>query len=462
MITTSDKIDSRTIILLLIIVGITFLSGMFISKVPVGVTVLTIVGIVIAVASFVNSEIALYMLIISMLLSPEFIVGDITGQAALGRGVTLRFDDILLVIIGFSWFLKTAIRKELGLFLRTPLNQPIAYYFLACLIATLVGFIMNRVSGLTGFFFVLKYFEYFIVFFMAVNHLRDKKQIEYFVIAMLIVCSIVAIVAIFQIPAGGRVTAPFEGEMGEPNTLGGYLVLMLSIVLGLLVTSDKMRRKAILGVLAVLIIIPLLATLSRSSWLAIIPMLLTLVYFSKKKLVIILPLVVLALIVPFMLPKAVKERALFTFTQPQERGQMKIGGLKIDTSTSARLASWRDVLTKDFIKHPILGHGVTGYRFLDAQYPRVLAETGLLGFAFFVWLLVVIFRNAKSAYRNTSNPLFSGLSLGYLAGFIAMLVHAIGANTFIIVRIMGPFWFLTAIIIMIPEIEASEQKVHNI
>jgi hypothetical protein len=56
------------------------------------------------------------VLIISMLLSPEFIVGGIAGKAALGRGITLRFDDILLVIIGFSWFLKTAIKKELGLF----------------------------------------------------------------------------------------------------------------------------------------------------------------------------------------------------------------------------------------------------------------------------------------------------------------------------------------------------------
>jgi hypothetical protein len=33
-----------------------------------------------------------------------------------------------------------------------------------------------------------------------------------------------------------------------------------------------------------------------------------------------------------------------------------------------------------------------------------------------------------------------------------MLVHAVGANTFIIVRIMEPFWFLTGIIITLPMI----------
>ena len=405
-----------------------------------------------------SPEIALYVLIVSMLLSPEFVVGGIAGKAALGRGITLRFDDILLVIIGFSWFLKTAIKKELGLFLKTPLNRPTAYYLVVCLVATLFGFMMGRVKGLTGFFFVFKYFEYFIVYFMVVNHLRDKKQVERFVMTMLIVCLIVCLVAIYQIPAGGRVSAPFEGEVGEPNTLGGYLVLVVSITLGLLLTYGSKKQKGLFAALTVFIVISLIATLSRSSWLAVGPMLLALVYFSKRKMVILVPLIVIIVLSPFILPSGVKERALFTFAQPQERGQIKVGGLRIDTSASARLNAWKNVLTKDLIKHPVLGYGVTGYHFLDAQYPRVLVETGLVGFAFFIWLLITIFRNALYAYQNTSDPLFSGLSLGYLTGFVAMLVHAIGANTFIIVRIMEPFWFLTAIIMIIPTIEAGEVK----
>jgi O-antigen ligase len=114
-------------------------------------------------------------------------------------------------------------------------------------------------------------------------------------------------------------------------------------------------------------------------------------------------------------------------------------------------------LTEDFIKQPIIGHGVTGYSFVDAQYPKVLADTGIIGLMAFAYLLYVTYKNARSTYRKTKDPLFSGLTLGYLAGFMAMLVHAIGANTFIIVRIMEPFWFLTAMIIMIPTIEAKEQ-----
>ena len=93
---------------------------------------------------------------------------------------------------------------------------------------------MGRVKGITGFFFLLKYFEYFIIYFIAVNHLRGKKQIERFLFTILVVCFVVCIVAVSQVPIGGRVSAPFEGSEGEPNTLGGYLVPMLSIALGLL------------------------------------------------------------------------------------------------------------------------------------------------------------------------------------------------------------------------------------
>ena len=67
--------------------------------------------------------------------------------------------------------------------------------------------------------------------------------------------------------------------------------------------------------------------------------------------------------------------------------------------------------------------------------------------------------NALHTYLTTVDPLFNGISLGYLAGFVAMLIHAIGANTFIIVRIMEPFWFLTAMIIMIPTIQQHSQAV---
>ena len=458
----TTAIDPKTILFLIVIVLITMAGGLLVAKATAGIAFAIIVALIIAVISFVNTEIALYILIISMLLGPQFIIGEPTTVPGRGRGLTLRMDDFLLVIIGLSWFLRAAITKELGLFLKTPLNAPITYYFVVCMIATLLGYMTGRVKGLTGFFFVLKYFEYFIIYFIAVNHLKERKQVERLLFTMLAVCFIVCIIAIYQIPAGGRVSAPFEGDVGEPNTFGGYLVLMLSIVLGLLLTYKGSRKQKIfLRILPFFIAITLAATLSRASWIALVPMAMTLLYFSKKKLPIIVALVVIVIAAPFILPKSVKERFAFTFTQPRESGQVTVGNVRLDTSTSGRLESWKNVLQEDFFNHPILGYGITGYRFLDAQYPRVLAETGLLGFTTFFILLFSIYMNALHTYRDSTDPLFSGLSLGYLAGFVAMLAHGIGANSFIIVRIMEPFWFLTAMIIMIPKIETNHITAKN-
>ena len=127
-----------------------------------------VAGLVIFILSFTSTNLALYILIFSMLLSPEFIVGATSG-AAMQRGVTLRLDDLILLIIGFSWLARMAINKNLGLFLRTPLNKPIAYYIITCLVSTLAGALFGDVELKTGVLFVVKYFEYMIVFFMVAN-----------------------------------------------------------------------------------------------------------------------------------------------------------------------------------------------------------------------------------------------------------------------------------------------------
>ncbi len=412
-------------------------------------------GLVVLVIAIVSDELALYLLIFSMLLGPEFIVGGLGEGMTLGRGLTFRLDDVLIVIIGFAWLAKTALHKELGLFLRTPLNRPIAAYSLAAIFATGLGMIAGRVQVLGGSLFVLKFIQYFVIYFMVVNILRERRQFERFLLALLATAAIASLIGILQIPSGLRVSAPFEGGAGEPNTFGGYLVLMLALVAGLYLTSESLQRKYIFASLAVLMFIPLLFTLSRASYLALIPLAGGLLAFSQRRLLIASGLALSLALAPFLLPKAVTDRVLYTFTQPIHPDQAQIGGVRLDTSTSARLRSFQDVVFTDWPKHPTFGYGVTGYRFLDSQYLRVLVETGLVGLLAFLWLQINLFRRARDVLRTTQDPLYKGVALGFLVGFIALIVHSIGTNTFILVRIMEPFWFLAGMVVMIPGLEAS-------
>jgi hypothetical protein len=441
----------RTHLLLIFFLAIALLTGFLISQYPPNILIGLAIVCAIFTLSFINVEWGLYILILSMLLSPEINIGQTTG-ASLQRGVTLRFEDFLLVVIGFGWFARNAVNKELGLFLKTPLNKAILFYVLACLISTGLGILADRVGVKTGALFVLKYIEYFIVYFMVVNHVRNADQIKRFVFCLFLTCFIISIFGILQIPGGERVSAPFEGERGEPNTLGGYLVFLGAIAGGLFIKTENSKLKPALPILILIIFLPLLFTRSRSSYIAMIPACFVLGLLLRHRIIILGIMAAALLLSPLFLPSSVKDRILFTFTQQEESDQVEIGGIRLDTSTSARILSLKK-LVQDFPKHPALGYGITGYEFIDAQYPKVLIETGLLGLIAFLYLLYSIFKMTINHLKEVKTPYFKGLAVGFLAGYIGLLFHAIGANTFIIVRIMEPFWFFAGIIAALPAIE---------
>ena len=63
-------------------------------------------------------------------------------------------------------------------------------------------------------------------------------------------------------------------------------------------------------------------------------------------------------------------------------------------------------------------------------------------------------------YRNfnlSQDDLSRGLSLGFLGGFVGLLVLGITANSFIIVRIMEPFWFVAAAISSLPHLREQSE-----
>jgi len=411
-------------------------------------------GLMVAVIAFTSIELSLYLLILSTLLSPEIVFGGPTAaEIAMGkatvtqsRGVTLRLDDMLLTIISISWLFRMALNKELGLIRSTPLNGPIAWYWVATLIATLIGMFAGRV-GTMGLFFVIKYLEYFVLFYVVVNQTHDGASVRRYLAVILFTCLIASLIGIGQIPSGERVSAPFEGEQGEPNTFGGYLVLMFSLCMGLLLHSEKGRARLILQALMAIVLVPLAFTESRSSYLALIVSFGLLVWYADRKRTLLLVTLAGMALVPFILPQNVVNRVLYTFTQAEEAGQLQLGEVRIDTSTTERLRSWQNVAINEFPNHPLFGHGVTGGPFMDAQYPRVLAETGVLGLLLFFWLLHRIWTILRSAFDDLVDPWLRGAALGTLCGYGGLLVHAVGANSFIIVRIMEPLMILVGLLL---------------
>ena len=253
-----------------------------------------------------------------------------------------------------------------------------------------------------------------------------------------------------------RATAPFEGLHGEPNTLGGYLLLLSAICAGLFLYTPSPVWRLYLGVTLCLIMPTLLFTLSRGSYIGFTAMYITLILLTKKKKRLLIMILLLAILLfPIILPSRVINRVTSTFstrTQYSEYTPLK-KRITLDQSASARIESWRIIFNK-WKSRPFFGYGVTGVGLVDVQFPRVLGETGIVGFSIFIWLLALIFLYNLNTFHNIMLDDWSrGLILGFLAGFVGLIFHSFSANTFIIVRIMEPFWFLAAIVIMLPKLQ---------
>src|SRR5262249_60063042 len=177
-------------------------------------------------------------------------------------------------------------------------------------------------------------------------------------------------------------------------------------------------------------------TLSRASYLALLPSIGILALLSSRRKLMVGTLILAVLVSPIALttavPEPVKKRILYTF-QP-ERGQatVRLGQLAFDPSTSERLLSMQEAFAA-WTKRPLFGYGVTGFRFIDAQYARTLVETGVVGLVVFLGLLCAVLRVGLTSTRRVDDPGERGVAIGFAAATGRLLLHSIGSNLFIVV-----------------------------
>ena len=285
------------------------------------------------------------------------------------------------------------------------------------------------------------------------NSTYSEKQVYRYLAVLLCVACVVSVVAIAEIPAGQRVTAPFQGEHGEPNTLASYLLFVMMLVVGMIVSAD--RRRLLFGGVSALMMVAFVYTLSRSAYLALVPALYVMLGVARKRLLILAltGLVLLGAAAPsLILPEAALQRVQSTFMERPSDSQAGLPD-RLDLSTQARLSGAAQALGA-FVERPILGWGVTGWRFIDSQYLKTLVETGMVGSVLFLYLICMVFLvgwRAAVYFRERNRVLF-GLSAGFLGGTLGLLVCSVGTNVFIIVRIMEPFWLVCALLVVAPRL----------
>ncbi len=407
--------------------------------------------------TFLNPENGLIVLVFSMLLSPEIEIARIPG-----RSVTLRIDDLLLISVFISFLTYHAINFYARRFRHSPIDKPLIAMVIIYIISTSLGIMEGRLKPLTSIFFALKYIQYFILYWLTLNIVNSRQTLINIIKAGAITALIVCVYAYSLFPKVHRVYPPFDYEsiggvgVGESATLGGYLLIVMAQAIAFFLNSEKkIIRYLCLGFL-IFCLPPFARTLSRASYYSFAAMWIAFIFITPKRkslwIFITIASLILAPLIASNLIQTVMERLRETFTGP-----VSDLGIDLELSAAARVENWLKAFREWLPAHPFLGHGATGVGLVDAQYPRILGEFGLIGFAVFVWLIFTIIKSVRNVkYKIFTDDVMLSISSGFMASLVALLVQAIGVNTFIIVRIMTPFWFLTGTIMALPYITNRE------
>ncbi|MBX2883287.1 MAG: O-antigen ligase family protein [Granulosicoccus sp.] len=290
----------------------------------------------------------------------------------------------------------------------------------------------------------------------------------------------------------GRVsTARIGGQIGDPNFFGQVLLLVLPMGLMFAFNGAPRGKQIAAAILSGTIIVALVCTMSRGSWLMLIAMLAVFAaalyrsYGQRNSRIrfALLGIITLALLSTYFLPEAVKSRFGSMVDNAQ---QVYTDGVVTDGAISGRIDEMAGALYA-FAEHPFLGLGLNNFkpsyqdysrrmgltargrdRSAHSLYLQLLAENGAIGLLLFLTLVYVAIRSALYS-ANHLRSIGSTVDAYYIYGFLYGYVAYLSAAVFLHSGFPRYFWLITGILIatlnLVPVTslfhKAPKKGVHN-
>ncbi len=379
------------------------------------------------VAIFLDITLGLAILILCTALSPEISIGGFND---------LRLEDFLVPALALSWAGRSLLQREP--LAPTLIGGPALLAVVICLVATLAGAAMGSTTIRTATLHLVKYGEYLLIYLLFLNNVRTRHEFRALASFALIAALVSAFTASSSSAGADHDPGRLSGPHGETaNIFGGYLAIHVAIALGVFLQAPGRGARLGSAAAAVGLAIPLLYTYSRTSVSALVAACAVFALLRERRLFVVLG--VMAVCVPLLAPESIWTRIT------------TISGVAYGTEPSSwasRLHAWQLHLPKMLGESPLLGFGIASLPLgeLDNEYVRVLIDTGLLGFAVFLWILVRLGRAADRLHQTLpSLTIEKGYAAGYWIAFWTFLVHAVGSTSFTAIRTMESFMVLSGL-----------------
>lgn len=321
---------------------------------------------------------------------------------------------------------------------------------------------------------MLKVLRGILLYLGFVEAFSKAKQMRYFVFVWAASAFVTAMSGLSQYFQGVdfiRWTYLMEGRVSSSlrhaNDFGAYIVsigpVLMTLILFWRFSQQKNDNYFFIVTLAVLLWC-LGLTMSRSSWVAFIAATVLVGLYQKKLLPCLL--ILLALFIALFSPIMAQTRDASLISDnlnmeeaskppdvpPPAMTQVKMFFFNIGTG---RWEFWEEGL-KVFQAYPIWGCGINAYSLVAPRYKvtwggyahnsylQMTAETGILGLAAFVFLIVSWFRGCAAHIRRWAPGYKRTLMIGLMAGVTAHLVQSFFDTTFYSVQLSVLLWLMLA------------------
>jgi putative inorganic carbon (hco3(-)) transporter len=320
------------------------------------------------------------------------------------------------------------------------LLPPVAALFL-CALAS-IAFSNHPLESL---FEVVRFGTLVVIVAVLGRLIRDDRSTRFVLMATLGSLIVPLAVASSQMLGGsGLLTASglarIRGTFAHSNPFAAYLFLMITLIVSLYPHLER-RWKVVLVPLALACGGALIATYARGAWAATLLALVVIGFLQDRRILWLLggTMIAIAIAVP-----SVGVRLSDVSETQKESGAP-------GNSLIWRFQYWKQVLALQ--DNPVLGIGFKEVDLTEsaASAPphndpiRVFVETGLLGLAAYVWLLVTLGVEARSALRRAPPGLPRGLAVAFAASFCGLVSLSLSAN--VITQLVILWYFMTIVVL---------------
>jgi O-antigen ligase len=341
--------------------------------------------------------------------------------------INLNFSSILGILIIF-WALYIFLKEKIDL-KKIPLTIPWLLFMMFALFS--FSYSVSKMDSLKMF---LKLIDFYLIYTISYYYFtKYKTKKHYFIKAVFIAYLLPCILGIYQIVAKAGFIGPeqfnrIKGTYSHPNIFAFNLLLLFIIfIINYLQINNTEKKKKLLLFLVVIGIL-ILYTLTRSAWIGLIILSVSLVLIYKRKYIVKSLLLIVSLLFIFIILTNYTPLKYFDWTDITFIKR----GLTSNTFVSSwewRLNTWSEMSTYVY-QSPVIGFGLDTYRFLREKqiysiyedpyyahndYLKFLIELGVIGLLLYLNLLFQVLRKIYIKYIKSKNK-------KYLVSFIGIFV----------------------------------------